>query len=489
MSYAERTSWSTGAPTAETTTPTTTSTAPQMSTASPVLPITTKPTVPPMPPTDSTAVPRLPAAESSTRPASTVRPSQPWHLDTSSASVSTGRTLPEVTSKTVVLEVTSTKAPEAPLLPVTSKPFVISVTSAPAAVTTTTTSTPPEISTAEVAPTTVRIDLATPAPGVPETLLTASSTRAPPGGVTTTLRPVAVQPVTETTQPATGRAEVTPTATTTPPPSWSPPHSTPRSSEVPRPTADAERSTAATMTAAVAPTTDAGSTPRVAVTTGVTPTTTSTERSTVRPGYHSNKTPGTNDQPDYPRRADRPVESWTNDHGRGAVCIRRVGRHGHNRGGTSRPRPRKRPGACSHACPHACPHACSHACSHACPRSHDSRGINRPPHDRQRVRRTRGHRNGQRERRAAIRIAPGAVSARLSPDLYPEALCSRHGVAPSSRLRPDHRAGPGRPHQPGGSDAAGDGVAPHFGNHQTHGGGDAAHEDVHSRFLTQSFHR
>uniref|UniRef100_A0A8C2WKQ8 Otogelin n=1 Tax=Cyclopterus lumpus TaxID=8103 RepID=A0A8C2WKQ8_CYCLU len=295
--YADRTSWSTAAPTAEKTTLTTTSRPPEMSTVSTGPPVTTKPTVPPMPPTETTAGPRLPAADSSTHPASTVRTSEPWHRDTSSASLYTGKTLPEVTSKTVILEVTSTKTTEAPLLPVTSTPFVTSATSAPAAVTRTKTTTLPEISTAEIAVTTSRIDLATPspppAPGVPETHPTTSSTRAPPGVVTTTLRPVTLQPTTETTQPATGGAEVTTRATTTPPPSWSPAHTTTTSSAVTRPTTvqdvvttrsvSTERSTPATMSTTIARMTDVRSTPRVPVTTGVTPTITSTEGSTVRP--------------------------------------------------------------------------------------------------------------------------------------------------------------------------------------------------------------
>ncbi|XP_031704638.1 LOW QUALITY PROTEIN: otogelin-like [Anarrhichthys ocellatus] len=296
--YAERTSWTTAVPPAEKTTRTTTSRPPEMSTVPTGPPVTTKPTVPPMPPTKTTDLPSLPTAESSTHPASTVRSSEPWHWDTASTSVfsPTVKTPPEVTSKTVVLEVTSAKTTEVPWLPVTSTPFVTSATSAAVTATTAKTTTPPEISTAEIAATTTR-ELATPppppAPGGPETLLTTISTRAPPGVVTSTLRPVIVQSIAVTTHPVTGRAEASTRATTTPPPSWSPPHTTTASTAAPRPTTvrdvvttqlvSAERPTAATTTTTIARTTAVRSTPGAPVTTRVTPRITSTERSTARP--------------------------------------------------------------------------------------------------------------------------------------------------------------------------------------------------------------
>ncbi|XP_075934670.1 otogelin [Anarhichas minor] len=296
--YAERTSWTTAVPPAEKTTRTITSRPPEMSTVPTGPPVMTKPTVPPMPPTKTTDLPSLPTAESSTHPASTVRFSEPWHWDTASTSVfsPTVKTPPEVTSKTVVLEVTSAKTTEVPRLPVTSTPFVTSATSAAVTATTAKTTTPPEISTAEIAATTTR-KLATPppppAPGVPETLLTTISTRAPPGVVTSTLRPVIVQSIAETTHPVTGRAEASTRATTTPPPSWSPPHTTTASTAAPRPTTvrdvvttrlvSAERPTAATTTTTIAQSTAVRSTPGAPVTTRVTPRITSTERSTARP--------------------------------------------------------------------------------------------------------------------------------------------------------------------------------------------------------------
>ncbi|XP_054472213.1 otogelin [Anoplopoma fimbria] len=293
--YFERTSWSTAVPTAEKTTRTTTSRSPEMSTVSTGLPVTTKPTVPPMSPTETTTVPLLPTTERSTHPASTVGTSELLHWGTSSTSVSspTVKTQPEVTSITVIPEVTSTKTTEVPPLPVTSTPVVTSLTSAAATATTAKTTTPPEISTAEIAATT-NTKPATPppppAPGVPETLLTTISTRAPPGVVTTTLRPVILQPVTETTHPVTGRVEVSMTTTTTPPPSWSPPLTTSTSTATPRPTSVQDKVTTrlvsserATTTSTIAQTTTVRSTPRVPVTTRITPRITSTERSTVRP--------------------------------------------------------------------------------------------------------------------------------------------------------------------------------------------------------------
>ncbi|XP_074480146.1 otogelin [Sebastes fasciatus] len=295
--YAERTSWSAAIPTAETQTSTSRPPeVPKTSTVSTGPPVTTKPTVPPVSSTETTAFPLLPATESSTHPASTVQTSKPWHWETSStpAYSPTVKTTPEVTSETVIHEVTSTKTTEVPRLPVTSQPVVTSATS-PAA--TTKTSMSPEISTAEIAATTTK-KLATPprppAPGLPETLLTTVFTRAPPGVVATTLRPVIVQPITETTHPVTGRVEVSTRATTMPPLFWSALHTTTTSIEAPRPTTIQDKVTtrlvsttratpATTTTSTTARTTTLRTTPRVPMTTRVTPRITSTERSTVRP--------------------------------------------------------------------------------------------------------------------------------------------------------------------------------------------------------------
>uniref|UniRef100_A0A8C9ZBV3 Otogelin n=1 Tax=Sander lucioperca TaxID=283035 RepID=A0A8C9ZBV3_SANLU len=248
--YAERTSWSAAVPTVEKTTQTTTSGPPEvpgMSTMSTGPPVTTKATVTPVFPTETTAVPRLPKTESSTHPASTVRTSEPWHWETSSTLVHspTVKTTAGLTSETVIQDVTSTKTTEVPRLPVTSKPIVTSATSAAATATTAKTTTSPEISTAEIVTTTTRRPATPPpppGPGFPETLLTTIPTRAPPGVVTTTLRPVILQPITETTHPVTGRVEVSTRATTTAPPSGSPLHTT-ASTAAPRPTAVQEKVT------------------------------------------------------------------------------------------------------------------------------------------------------------------------------------------------------------------------------------------------------
>ncbi|XP_029281180.1 LOW QUALITY PROTEIN: otogelin [Cottoperca gobio] len=294
--YAERTSWSAAVPT-EKTTQTTTSRPPEVpetSTVSTGPSVTTKPTVPPVSPIETTAVPLLPTAESSTHPSSTLQTSEPWvppHWETSSTPFysPTVKTTPEVTSETIIHEVTSTKTTEVPRIPVTSKLVVTSATSAAATTTTAKTSMSPQISTAEIPATTTR-KLATPshppAPGIPETLLTSSSTKAPLDVVTTTLRPVILQPIAETTHPVTGRVEVSTRSTTPPPPSWSPLHIS-TSTAAPRPTTVQDRvttrlvstagATPARTTTTIARTTTVRTTPRV------TPRITSTERSTIRP--------------------------------------------------------------------------------------------------------------------------------------------------------------------------------------------------------------
>uniref|UniRef100_A0A3B4V2N7 Otogelin n=1 Tax=Seriola dumerili TaxID=41447 RepID=A0A3B4V2N7_SERDU len=245
--HTERTSWSVAVPTTERTTRTTTLRPPEVpetSTAS-----TGPPTLAPVSLTETTTVPLSPTTESTAHPASTMRTSEPWrppHQETSStpAYSPTVKTTPEVTSESIIHVVTSTNTTEVPRLPVTTtKPVVTSATSAAATASTTRTTTYPEISTTETAATTTKklVTPPPPAPGAPETPLTSASTRAPPGVVTTTPRPVVTQPITDTTHPVTGRVEATTRATTTPPSSWSPLHTT--TSAAPRPTTFPDRVT------------------------------------------------------------------------------------------------------------------------------------------------------------------------------------------------------------------------------------------------------
>ncbi|KAM7424628.1 hypothetical protein PAMA_000809 [Pampus argenteus] len=303
--YTERTSWAATVPTTARTTQTTASRPseiPETSTVPTGSPATTKPTVPPVSLTETTTVPLSPTAESSTSPVSTTRTSEPWHpphRETSSTPVysPTVKTTPELTSETVIHVVSSTETIEVPRLPATTKPVITSATSAAATTTTaTTTVSHDEISTAEFTATTTRKAVTPqppPIPGAPETLLTTIPTRAPPSVVTTTLRPVTVQPITEMTHPLTGRVEVSATtATTTPPPSWSPLDTT-TSASTPRQTTFAEkvttrlvsttRATPPPTSTTITRTTTLRTTPRVPVTTRVTPRITSTSRSTIRP--------------------------------------------------------------------------------------------------------------------------------------------------------------------------------------------------------------
>ncbi|XP_044212195.1 otogelin [Thunnus albacares] len=299
--YTERTSWSAAIPTTARTTPTTTSRPPEVPETSTGSPATTKPTVPPVSLTETTTVPLSTTAESSTRPVSTTRTSQPWrppHWETSSTPVysPTAKTTPELTSETVIHVVSSTKTTEVPRLPTTTKLVITSATSAAATTTTATTTASHEISSAEFTVTTTKKVVTPqppPVPGAPETPLTTIPTSAPPSVVTTTLRPITVQPITETTSPVTGRVEMsTTTATTTPPPSWSPLLTT-TSAATPRQTTFAEkvttrlvstaRATPAPTTTTITRTTTLRTTPRVPVTTRFTPRITSTERSTIRP--------------------------------------------------------------------------------------------------------------------------------------------------------------------------------------------------------------
>ncbi|KAI3377328.1 hypothetical protein L3Q82_008531, partial [Scortum barcoo] len=289
--YSERTSWSPAFPKTEKTTHTTTSRPPvvlEMSTVATSPSATTKSTVPPVPLTETTTVPLLPTTESSTRPASTMRTP---HRETSSTLVysPTVRTTPEVTSQTGIHIVTSTKTTEVPRLPITSKSVATSATSAAITTTTSKTTMSPEIA----ATTTKKLVTPPlpPAPGIAETPLTTVSTRAPPAVVTTTLRPVIVQLLTEVTHPMTGKVEVSTRATTMSPASWSP-HTTTSTGAPKRTTVldkvttrlvSTSRATPATTTTTITWTTTIRTTPRVPVTTRVTPRITSTQRSTVRP--------------------------------------------------------------------------------------------------------------------------------------------------------------------------------------------------------------
>ncbi|XP_062290720.1 otogelin [Scomber scombrus] len=326
---------STAIPTTATTTQTTTSRPPEVSETSPG-PTTTKPAVPPVSLTETTTVPLSPTVESSTHPVSTTRTSEPWrppHWETSSTPVysPTAKTTPELTSETVIPVVSSTKPTEAPQPPATTKPVITSATSAAAtttaatttAATTTTATTTAATTTAATttaatttaatttaAPTTASHELSstkftatttrkvvTPqpplVPGAPETPLTTIPTSPPPSDVTTKLRPVTVQPITETTHPVTGRVEVSATTvTTTPPPSWSPLHTTTSATTQRQTTFVDKVTTRLVSTARVTPapttttttrTTTLRATPRVPVSTRVTPRLTSTERSTIRP--------------------------------------------------------------------------------------------------------------------------------------------------------------------------------------------------------------
>ncbi|XP_008304680.1 otogelin, partial [Stegastes partitus] len=290
--YTERTSWSAAVPLTERTT-TVTSRPPEVtetSTVSTGSPVTTEPTVPPVSPTETTAVPT--PTQSSTRPVTTERTTEPWvppHRETSSTQVyrPTVETTPEVTTDAVIHVVTTTTTTKVPQPSATSEPTVTSATST---TTTAHTTAPPEISTAEIEATTTR-KLVTPPP-VPATHLTTTSTRAPPAVVTTALRPVVIQPITETIHPVTGRVQVSTSATTTSPPSWSPLQTT-TSTAAPRPTTaldkvttrlvSTSRASPAATTTTVSRTTTLRTTPRVPLTTRVTPRITSTERSTTRP--------------------------------------------------------------------------------------------------------------------------------------------------------------------------------------------------------------
>ncbi|KAM8894367.1 otogelin isoform 2-T2 [Spinachia spinachia] len=271
--YAERSSWSVTGPPAEKTTATASS----------------GPPGPMRPTTEKAALPRLPTSKSTAHPVSTAGAFEPWHWNVSSTS--TSKTRPEVTSKTVFLEVPSAETTETPRLAATSTPPVTSVTPAAA---TAKTATPPEIST--TATEKLTSPPPTPTPGVPETLFTTTSTGPPPGVLTTTLRPVTSQRVTETPRPLTSRAEVstgkmegltgtTEVSPTTPTLSRSPPHTaTTSTAALGSTTVQDVATTHSVSTGRVTPTsTSTTQTPGVSMTTRVTAGITSPEKPSIRP--------------------------------------------------------------------------------------------------------------------------------------------------------------------------------------------------------------
>uniref|UniRef100_A0A8D3CQY1 Otogelin n=1 Tax=Scophthalmus maximus TaxID=52904 RepID=A0A8D3CQY1_SCOMX len=156
--YTERTSWSAVVPTTQTTRP---SEVPGAPTASTARPVTTKPTALPASRTETTTAPLSPTTDTSTRPASTMRTSEPWrppHQETSST----------VTSETVVHAVDSTETTGAPRLPVTTaRPVATSAASAAATTSTAQTTTSAGTSAAEVAAATTRALSAPPTPPEP----------------------------------------------------------------------------------------------------------------------------------------------------------------------------------------------------------------------------------------------------------------------------------------------------------------------------------
>ncbi|XP_072237255.1 otogelin [Leuresthes tenuis] len=293
--YTQRTSWSATVPVTERTTTSKATSRPRVSTMSTGPLFTTEPTAPPVSPTETVAVPPLPT-ESSTHPVYTDQTSEPWrppHRETSSTPVyrPTMERLSEFSTETVIHVGTSTKTTELSQLPVTSKPTLTSATSTAATVTTSQTTTP-EMLTPESGATTTKKFTPPPVPGTPETNFTTGPTRAPPAAVTTTLTPVTIQPITETTHPATGRVEVSTKATTPSPPPVSSPHTT-TSSVAPRVTTvqdkvttrlvSTSRATAATTSTNITRTSTLRTTPRVPLTARVTPRFTSTDKSTIRP--------------------------------------------------------------------------------------------------------------------------------------------------------------------------------------------------------------
>ncbi|KAM9861152.1 otogelin [Aulostomus maculatus] len=293
-SYTERTSWSAALPTTGRTTRTTTSRLPHIPEASTGPTSTTKSTVPPVFLSDTTTP--SPTGETPTLPVYTTQTTEPWHpphRETSSTQVysPTVKTTPELTSRTVSHVLSSTKSTDVPELPATTKPVITSATSGTVSFITAKMTTTHKIST-EFIDTTTKAPVAPealPKPGAPVTPLTTLPTRAPSGIFTTTVRPVTVQQVTETTHPLTGRIEVSTRAKTTPSP-WFPLHTTGTTlrttvlpDKVTTRLVSTTRPTPASTVTAITRTSTIRSTQRVPVTTRVTPRITTTERLTIRP--------------------------------------------------------------------------------------------------------------------------------------------------------------------------------------------------------------
>uniref|UniRef100_A0A3Q3BGT7 Otogelin n=1 Tax=Kryptolebias marmoratus TaxID=37003 RepID=A0A3Q3BGT7_KRYMA len=286
--YTDRTSWSAPVPvTVRTTISRATSSplvVPETSTMSSGLLFTTKPS------TETTAVPPSPTTKSYSHPVFTELTSEPWRPpDWKTSSTPIYRPTVEITSE-VIHVVTSTKTTEVPHAPVTSKLTFTSSTS-PAVAATTAQTTTQEVSTPETGSSTA-IKLVTPppspVPGSPETSLTTAPTRATPSAVTTTLKPVVIQPITETKKPVTDRVQVSTKSTTMSSPSLSPVHTT-TSAAAPNVTTVLDKLTTRLVTSRATPTTTSTTivqtttfrtTPRIPMTTRVPPRATST---TIRP--------------------------------------------------------------------------------------------------------------------------------------------------------------------------------------------------------------
>ncbi|MEQ2282535.1 hypothetical protein AMECASPLE_001774 [Ameca splendens] len=205
----ERTSWSAAVPlTGKTTTSKLTSrplVVPETSTTSTDVLFTTKPS------TVITTLPQSPTTESTSHPSHTERTSVPWHLfhwQTTSTSTTTYR--PPMSGLPSESATMSTKSLEVPHPSVTSRTTSIFAT---------TTTTRMKTTAPESGATTTRKLITTPAPRVPasrETLLTTSSTGAVPSSLHTTVKPVIVGLITETSHSDMGRLSTTTTSTSSP---------------------------------------------------------------------------------------------------------------------------------------------------------------------------------------------------------------------------------------------------------------------------------
>ncbi|XP_024909406.1 otogelin isoform X2 [Cynoglossus semilaevis] len=284
-SHTEKTSWSTMVPTTNSTTKTTISRSsvfPEVFTTTKGLPVTTELRERPEAHTETTREPHTPSTERITHATSTT-PSEHWRT-TPQVTTSTPVHRPTVTMKEE--EVTSTETTKVPKLshPTTEK-TVTSVTSQASTHYTTHTETSSETSAVEIVATTTTAWVIPPTtiPSAPKTTHTTATTR-PSSGVITTIRPVVIQPVTETIHPLTGRVQMSTTTTTIPP--------TTTTSAILKPTSPERvttrlvstiRATPSTTTTTTKPTTTLRTTPSLPVTTRVTPRTPVTERSTIKP--------------------------------------------------------------------------------------------------------------------------------------------------------------------------------------------------------------